>query len=505
MMQDHSRNRTPMPTAQPPAGAALPEPGPGPARAEAGIAQMLTSAPSPAPHSKISDDLRAALDELAAAAAAGWAETSDDDEAFDVHEARQDAADDVLLATPCRSLADVGAKLTCLIPRIRPDLLNKRHAEHLEAMRLDIDRMLVPAVFDGVGGIDPIFAALATYREAAAAMDALSDLIRGRRPSADEFAEENRLSAKQCRLRDAALATVPTTPAGRAALAQFVRDEMDASGTADGGPPDDDHPIWRDGLRALLAAQDAEIRTASAAAHPDAALLAQGSIIAGMTKRRDDLYPAVCDLELAAHHAVGQPPEIDAPEIRDWGMRLRAEKTRNGHGAADAAWSEADSELLANLIGLAEIRATTMDGLTFKARLAHEHEVEEIANGIVADLIAMAEAGEGRQIKPSLSDQIIACWREWATQPDGDETDQGTANFERLSAQRFALCDAAESLPATLSNAPTKALALAWVEYVDLWQNGTAREAYSIDGRLALDIDTAICGRLKTRYSGEAA
>ncbi len=41
MLQDQSRNRTPMPAAQPPAGATPPEPGP--ARAEAGIARMLSA------------------------------------------------------------------------------------------------------------------------------------------------------------------------------------------------------------------------------------------------------------------------------------------------------------------------------------------------------------------------------------------------------------------------------------------------------------------------------
>lgn len=45
MLQDQSRNRTPMPAAQPPAGAAPPEPGP--ARAEAGIARMLVEGVAP--------------------------------------------------------------------------------------------------------------------------------------------------------------------------------------------------------------------------------------------------------------------------------------------------------------------------------------------------------------------------------------------------------------------------------------------------------------------------
>ncbi|MGN7126314.1 hypothetical protein [Methylorubrum thiocyanatum] len=105
----------------------------------------------------------------------------------------------------------------------------------------------------------------------------------------------------------------------------------------------------------------------------------------------------------------------------------------------------------------------------------------------------------------ALTDQIIACWREWAALPDFDETDQGKAKFERLGAERSALCAAAEALPVELGHVPAKALALAWLGYSDLWHHGVAREHYSLDGRLAIDIDTAVTGRLKTRYLEGAA
>ncbi|MEH3117024.1 MAG: hypothetical protein PGN25_05270 [Methylorubrum populi] len=528
MLQDHSRNRTPMPAAQPPADTAPPEPGP--ARAEAGIARMLLASADAEP------------------------------------------------AQP-----------------------------------------------------DPILGVIEVWRKRTAAYDAFDAQVDAGSFVGSKISEEDRLIAELTPARDAVLATVPTTPVGRAALVQFVRDEIAASGMADGGPPDDDHPVWRDGLRALLAAQEAEIRAAapvlpdhetrflalipwfarvvpegeearnrasrlheegmavageawspalekawrengySAAAdlandldepiavafepfmslpmttlpalawkarvslylfdgaeealsdlaalavavsphpavggevHPDNALLAMGPTITELAGRRDSLYPASRDTELAAMRVVGQAPEAHTQECRDWFARLRAEQARNGHDTANAAYNAADSELLDALIDLAEIRAATMDGLIFKARLAHEHEVEEIASGIVANLIAMEKTKEGRQVRPSLSDQIIACWREWAALIDFDKTEQGLAANERLDAERSALCAAAEALPVGLGNVPAKALALAWLQYSDLWHHGDDREAYHIDGRLALDIDTAICGRLKTHYTGEAA
>lgn len=97
----------------------------------------------------------------------------------------------------------------------------------------------------------------------------------------------------------------------------------------------------------------------------------------------------------------------------------------------------------------------------------------------------------------SLSDQIISCWRDWSLCSDGTEEEESAVS-EALRERRYALIDAAEELPPTLANLPSKALALAWLDYVEHWRNGQARDAYSTDGRFVLDIDTAICGRLWT-------
>lgn len=99
----------------------------------------------------------------------------------------------------------------------------------------------------------------------------------------------------------------------------------------------------------------------------------------------------------------------------------------------------------------------------------------------------------------ALTDQILACWREWSmiSDPERIEEDEKEA-APALSERRYALIDAAEALPTTRENLPAKALALAWIEYPAIWENGRARDDYAVDGRLALDIDTAICGRLAT-------
>lgn len=585
MMQDQSRNRTPMPAAQPPADTARPEPGP--ARAEAGIARMLA------------------------------------------------ASADTAVSRP-----------------------------------------------------DPILAAIEAWRVRNDALDAFDAQVRAGSFVGNKIAEERHLVAELTPERDAVLATVPTTPAGRAALVRFVRDEIDASGMADGGPPDDDHPIWRDGLRALLAAQEMELRAGSAAPHADLgrasrrqevsldlvvmvdrwqALLDRingegiadaeverlglahddlqraiydfpaASIADLLTKVpvfRDELYDAIgglddrfgaedtlsgaawlglfrdferlariassplapastaqtatgpgADAALVAlvtrfeaadrardaadaaldrvyaaiepteptppdalrragdsRHFFGGAANPESPEFyaaeevyrlravtcfghaqqRDtdaalarvaeisaawdeWLAACDANFAAHGLQEAEARWEAANAELLALKSEIQTLRPVTLAGLAAKARVWNDTGNTGFAAAIRADLIAMAEL-EGRpQIEPSLSDEIVACWRKWAALPDFDKTEQGRADFERRSAERSALCAAAEALPVALGNVPAKALALAWLGYVDLWQHGADREAYGLDGRLALDIDTAITGRLKTHYSGEVA
>lgn len=163
--------------------------------------------------------------------------------------------------------------------------------------------------------------------------------------------------------------------------------------------------------------------------------------------------------------------------------------------------------------------AKTLAGLAVKARTARTLEAwlnlrqaacrrdDDDAEGIfytlaadVLDMAAPLAASAGTEAAPiSLADQILACWREYGTDIGMGDEEESEAT-RALSERRSALIDAAEALPPTRDNVPAKALALAWLEYVDLWRNGDARDAYTIDGRLALDIDTAICGRLLTEF-----
>lgn len=113
------------------------------------------------------------------------------------------------------------------------------------------------------------------------------------------------------------------------------------------------------------------------------------------------------------------------------------------------------------------------------------------------DIRLVPEASVIGKVASSLFDQIIACWREWAACCGPDETDADRAAWERVTERRDALLDAAEALPPTLENLPAKALALAWLDYVQEWERGREREAYDIPGSLAVDIDTAIVGRFR--------
>ena len=91
----------------------------------------------------------------------------------------------------------------------------------------------------------------------------------------------------------------------------------------------------------------------------------------------------------------------------------------------------------------------------------------------------------------TLSAQILALWPAWAAHTGDDGTDEQTAAYEAMQQRRFALLHAADALPATPGSIQPKALALAWLHYVNEWRQGQKRDDYSTDGRLAIDIHMA--------------
>ncbi|SDO51191.1 hypothetical protein SAMN05216360_1258 [Methylobacterium phyllostachyos] len=90
--------------------------------------------------SEISEDVFAAIEDHRDIMVT-TADPSENDEEFDREAAMQNAAERAVAHAPVRSLADLRAKLTYLLPIIAPDMLDRTHIQHLEAIRADMDRL----------------------------------------------------------------------------------------------------------------------------------------------------------------------------------------------------------------------------------------------------------------------------------------------------------------------------------------------------------------------------
>lgn len=119
------------------------------------------------------------------------------------------------------------------------------------------------------------------------------------------------------------------------------------------------------------------------------------------------------------------------------------------------------------------------------AEIEHELKIGALHALAFADSYPLPQEEPPAPSADALTAAILDLWPVWAAQENGQEYD------EALQARRFTLIDAADRLPATLENIAPKALALAWLEYVDQWRFGCGRSSYSTDGRLALDIHAA--------------
>jgi hypothetical protein len=115
---------------------------------------------------------------------------------------------------------------------------------------------------------------------------------------------------------------------------------------------------------------------------------------------------------------------------------------------------------------------------------------EGLGEGLTRDLLAFtsdaaASADNLRLSAPDpLTTAILAHWPIWAA----EQRDYDTPTAESVEERRLALIGAAERLPATHDAIAPKALASAWLAYVDHWRVGWTRGDHTTDGRLALDI-----------------
>lgn len=240
-------------------------------------------------------------------------------------------------------------------------------------------------------------------------------------------------------------------------------------------------------ISALTAAADPDSAEAEALAAlnttpaADAELIALGSTFDAATVREREAFSSVDD-----------EAEVACDETEALARRIAALPARTVEGMrakirVAAFYGVCDPDLLAgaDYPGEAAIRSLYRD----TPGIVASTDPSDIR--IVPELVGAAE------LTPSLSDQIIAGWRDWGACCGPDETDADRAAWERVAERRDALLDAADTLPPTLENLSAKALALAWLEYVQEWERGREREAYDITGGLAVDIDTAIVGRFR--------
>lgn len=469
MLQDQSRNRTPMPASQLAAGAARTKPRR--ARAEAGIDRMLSEPALPSPGSPgAMVAWRAACTEFDRRTHLGDDEfnrlrigdtlalwTPDKVRSAITLDFSGAASSDEALAMAGRSRAELQ---DLLVLTLRRDLQSEEAARDTRLHEMFAlaypDEVAPPADIDAEEGADPILAAIANHKAAYAAylphLRAVSETLQTDPAFAALEAAAESPTEREAEAY-AALANVsPTTLAGIVALADYLPGAV---------------------LRnAVVSADNDAMKALSAMCSAVNALLG------------DDI-----GLSAALHERRARADEFLTEMERDGFLPYPADNPRSLLATEYAIRYEAE-RLLAIAQGGFDRRANAYAGFETAERDRHlkrlraEYRLDQLAAVVHGSPVAASK----------LTDEILAGWREWANDPGHFDEEESEAT-RALSDKRYALIDAAEALPATQENLPAKTLALAWLGYVDLWWNGQARDDYDTDGRLALDIDTAISGR----------
>ncbi|MCJ2042945.1 hypothetical protein MKK55_28945 [Methylobacterium sp. J-059] len=189
----------------------------------------------------MSSDLRAAIVRHGEVMQATQLRYNETDEEFDRDAAAQIEAEYAVAHAPVRTLADLRAKLTYLVPIIIGDLADHTHGGHLTAFQEDADRLCRQGLPAGGGAADPILAAIHEHSEARAAFTAscnLADEVWRKEHGLDTSdvamvparATWEAAGAADTKAWNAVFQTPPTTPAGLVAVMQHAQrwaSEMD--------------------------------------------------------------------------------------------------------------------------------------------------------------------------------------------------------------------------------------------------------------------------------------
>lgn len=150
-----------------------------------------------------------------------------------------------------------------------------------------------------------------------------------------------------------------------------------------------EHDPSRRLLLAGLAAAPFAPRPALGVECPDAALLAWEPIVDAMAARVDDTCREASRLQTVAFGMVGASPAPHTQAYRKWATELCEAEAACGHTAAEAVFSAALASLDDAIVEIADVPATTLKGLAFKAILADRHDSETLRGAVFADLVAM--------------------------------------------------------------------------------------------------------------------
>lgn len=212
----------------------------------------------------------------------------------------------------------------------------------------------------------------------------------------------------------------------------------------------------------------------------------------------------------------GAAPEGSGPEYQAWVQRRDDWRERTGVAAAEEAMEEAGAALHRLELRIAELPAASLAGLKFKARVAQYsddidvHWPDNLGAGLARDILAFVETapvGRPDLTKPDvLTTAILDGWKAWGTTLGKRADDvQANAIWERASAERDRLIDAAMALPATPESIVPKALACAWMEWVSVEQPGDPRDAYGPADQLVYDLHATMMGRATGPAASQAA
>ncbi|MBE7203713.1 MAG: hypothetical protein INR70_38780, partial [Parafilimonas terrae] len=219
-----------------------------------------------------------------------------------------------------------------------------------------------------------------------------------------------------------------------------------------------------------------------------------------------DLYQRLSDEEIAveatADERPGPSPKGAGEEWKAWSARVDDWRERTGIAAAEEASKDALGALGAIEDRIAVLPAASLAGLKLKARIGQRCDdigvdwPDNLGAGLARDILAFVETapvGRPDLTKPdALTAAILNGWKAWGATPYGTETDE---TWNRATEQRDQLLYAAMALPATPESVLAKALACAWMEWVDTERPGDPRDAYGPADQLVFDIHTAITTR----------